>query len=295
MAIDNFTPTLWSTKLLVSLKKALIFGQPAITNRDYQGEITAQGDTVKINSIGSITISSYTKNSTITQPQEIVSAQTELVVDQADYFHFFVDDIDAAQNNVRVMGQAMQEAGYGLANTSDKFLAALLKGPFTGATAIANQMGTTGTPKTISAATDAYNFMVDLGVILDMANVPEMGRWIAVPPWFEGNLLKDDRYTRSLQSNLVSDSLVNGRINRTAGFDVLKSNNLPVGVAGAVNDYYYIFAGTNMALTAADQIMQMEAYRPELRFSDAVKGLHVYGGKLVRPEAVACLIVTRNA
>lgn len=295
MAIDNFTPTLWSTKLLVSLKKRLVFGQPGITNRDYQGEITAQGDTVKINSIGSITISSYTKGSTISSPQEIVSAQTELVIDQADYFHFFVDDIDAAQNNVSVMNQAMVEAGYGLANKSDQFLAGLLKAPFTGSSALANQLGTTGTPKTISAATDAYNYLVDLGVILGMANVPDEGRWVIIPEWFEGQMLKDDRYTRSFLTNTATDAFLNGMVTRTAGFNVMKSNNLPVGVAGAVGDYYYIFAGTNMAMTAADQIMEMRAYQPELRFADAVKGLHVYGGKLVRPEAVACLIVTRNA
>lgn len=295
MAIDNFIPSIWSSKLLVSLKKELVFAQPLITNRDYQGEIADVGDTVKINAIGPITVSDYTKNGSVAAAQELTGAQMNLTVDQAKSFHFFVDDIDQAQQKPKVMSQAMAEAGYSLATATDTFLSTLMKNLFLGATATANQLGTTTTPKALTASTDAYNYLVDLKVILDMANVPQTGRWVVVPPWFEGNMLKDDRFVRAPISSPNTNVILNGQIRFAAGFNILSSNTIPFEGTGVIGEYYFVFAGTNMAATAVDQILKMEAYRPEAKFADAVKGLHVFGGSIVRPEALACLVVDRNA
>ena len=112
MAIENFIPTLWSARILQNLHKSLVFGQAGVINRDYEGEIRNVGDSVKINAIGSITVGSYTKNSDINDPEDITGAGTTLLIDQANYFNFPVDDIDRVQARPDVMSEAMREAGY---------------------------------------------------------------------------------------------------------------------------------------------------------------------------------------
>jgi N4-gp56 family major capsid protein len=288
MALDRFIPTLWSNELLVSLKKAHIFGQPNVANRDYEGELRQAGDTVKINAIGPVTIGNYVKNTNIDDPEELNDAQTTLQITEQKYFNFQVDDIDQVQQKPKVMGQAMQEAAYGLRNTADLFLASkLVEGLASG-----NTIGTTGAPETISTATDAYEMLVDMKVRLDMANVPDVGRWAVVPPFYIGQMLKDNRFVANIES-VSREGLLNGSVGRAAGFEILTSNNIPFEGTGAVGEYYYVLAGTSMAFSFAEQIVEVEAYRPEKRFADAVKGLHVYGGKVIRPEALVGAIVDR--
>lgn len=283
MAIDNFTPEIWSNEILHNLNKAHVYGQDAVTNRDYEGEISEAGDKVKINSIGRVTIKTYTKNGAIDAPDTLTDAQRELVIDQQKYFNFEVDDIDKAQSKPKVMAEAMGEAAYGLSDTEDSFLAGLHTG-----TDSANLIGNDVTPETIAAATDYYEFLVQLGVLLTEANVPKEGRSVIVPPWYHAGLLLDSRFVGvgSAQSDEV---LRNGQVGKAAGFTILESNNVP----NTSNDKYKIQASHRMARSFAEQIASVEAFRPEGSFSDAVKGLHVYGGKLVRPTAMAVLTVDR--
>jgi len=126
--------------------------------------------------------------------------------------------------------------------------------------------------------------LVDLGVLLDEKYIPAEGRWAIVPPWYHGLLLKDQRFVSfGTEQNLAT--LRNGRVGMAAGFTILKSPLVP-NTSGAK---YKILAGHSMAITLAEQIMNVEAYRPQLRFGDAVKGLMVYGAKVVRPMSLACL------
>lgn len=282
MAITNFIPQVWTGKLLNALDKALVYGQAGIVNRDYEGEIKQAGDTVKINSIGDVTIKSYTRNSDIDAPQELTDAQQMLTITQEKYFNFAVDDVDRVQATPDVMGEAMSRSAYGLRDAADQFIAA----KYTEVPS-ANMIGTDASPKTPTAntaGTAAYEYLVDLGIILDTNNVPSEGRFVIVPPWFYGLMQKDDRFVKYGQP--PQDAvLTNGFIGRAAGFDIAKSNNVP----NTSNTLYKIIAGHPMAFSYAEQIVKVEAFRPERRFSDAVKGLHVYGGKLVRPYAWALL------
>lgn len=281
MTLENFIPEVWSRELLANLNRAHVFGAPGVVNRDYQGEITAAGDTVRINSIGRVTIGDYTKNTDMSAAETLTDAQATLVIDKQKYFNFQIDDIDRAQQNPKVMAAAMAEAAYGLRDAVDQTIAALYSDA-----ASANLIGSTGSPKTdLATASVPYNYLVDLGVLLDNANVPSDGRFAVVPPWFEGYLLKDARFVgNGTQANM--DALTNGRIGRAAGFDLYKSNNVPFA-AGPIK--YRIIAGHPMAWSYAAQITSVEAYRPQLRFADAVKGLLVYGHKVVRPDALAVL------
>ncbi len=278
MALENFIPTVWSARLLENLRKSLVYGQTGVVNRDYEGDIRDVGDTVRINAIGAITVSDYTKNMDITAPEVLQDASLLLRIEKAKYFNFAVDDIDRVQQRPKVMDAAMREAAYALRDAADQYIAAQMvaeAGVF---------LGSDASPNVLDTAAKAYELLVSIGVELDEQNVPRAGRWVVVPPWVYGLFLKDDRFVKAgtAQSDQV---LANGEVGRAAGFMILESNNVPVSASK-----YRVLAGTSAACAYAEQILKVEAYRPERRFADAVKGLHVYGAKVVRPQAL-CLSI----
>lgn len=275
MALDNFTPEIWSAQLLVNLHNSLVFGSSAVVNRDYEGEIRAYGDTVRINSIGGVTVADYTKDTDMGARQVLSSSQMALVIDQAKKFDFEIDDIDNAQNNPKVMGSAMREAAFALGNTTDSFLSGLIVASFAlGAGAAGNYLGD------VTRAT-TYEGLVDLARKLDENNAPPEGRWAVVSPLVYAGLLKDARFV-SFGTQANRATIVNRVVGTIAGFNILVSNTVPLDVADPV-----VLAGSNMAVTFAEQVSKVEAYRPHARFADAMKGLHLYGAKVVRPELTA--------
>lgn len=279
----TFIPTVWAARLLTALDKALVYGQANVCNRDYEGDIRLAGNTVKIASVGNVEVSDYVKDTDIGDPEILTDEQQTMVIDQQKYFHFFVDSVDRAQTNVNVLDEAMRQAAWSLRDKTDNYLAALMDT----AVPAGNKIGSLTTPK-VPTKDDAYEYLVDLSVLLDEANVPTSGRFAIVPAWFHGLLLKDDRFVRS--GTTRGDSrLMNGEAGEAAGFSILRSNNVPQ-TTGAK---FRIIAGHAMATSYAEQILDLQAYKPEKRFGDAVKGLHVYGAKVVRPTALACLIANK--
>ncbi|WIW27610.1 phage capsid protein [Bacillus inaquosorum] len=284
MALNNFIPTLWSARLLYNLQKNLVYGQPGVINRDYEGEIKNLGDSVTINNIGRVSVGDYTKNADMDSPQTLDDQSRKLVITEMKYFNFQIDDVDKIQQNPKLMDEAMKEAAYALKNKADSFIASQY----------VNAAHTIGSDTNVVSPTknDAYEYLVDLSVKLDEADVPEQGRWAVVPPWYEGLMLKDDRFVKA--GNMSSeDRLMNGVVGQAAGFLILKSNNAPVSTPEGGTENHKIIAGHNIAWSYADQAARVEAYRPEKRFADAVKGLHLYGAKVTRPEALAVLSAAR--
>ena len=121
MSLDTFIPQLWGDTLLVALRNVLVYGN--IVNRDWEGQIRQMGDTVRIHGIGQVTISNYVKDNDINAPQSLTDAETMLVISQAKYYNFEVDDVDAAQQHPKVMTEAMSYAAYQIANTMDSYIA----------------------------------------------------------------------------------------------------------------------------------------------------------------------------
>lgn len=281
MAINNFIPEIWAAQLQSSLKKALVFGGPSIVNRNYEGEIAAQGDTVRITSISRPTIGTYVRNTTTITPETLVDADRALVIDQSDYFAFEVDDLDMRQvrNGGALMVEAADEAAYGFADETDQYIYGLLSA---GAQA-ANVIGATA----ITTQALALTAILSLKTKLDVANVPTQGRYIVAPPWFVNKLI-DGSALSSVANAGTSDALRNGLVSRVHGFDLFQSNNIPAGFNSQADDYCVI-AGHPSACTFADQINKVEPFRPENSFSDALKGLHLYGAKVTRPAAIATL------
>lgn len=290
MSIIRFRPEIWSAALLVALRKSLVYAGPGIVNRDYEGDIAQAGDTVRITSISDPTIGTYTANSTVITPEELTDAQRTLVIDQAKYFAFFVDDVDARQAKGNVIPEAMRRAAYKLADTVDQYVAALYTGIPAANVVTAATIDISNPTSWATEAAKAYNdVLVPLKVKLDEANIPTEGRYCVIPPVFHGVLLRDDRFVRADASG-TTEGLRNGFVGRAAGFDILMSNNTPVPSA----NQNVITAGTDMAISFAEQINKTEAYRPESKFADAVKGLALYGAKLIRPEALASCTVTHT-
>jgi hypothetical protein len=305
VSLENFIPSVWAGSILRALDTLLVYAQPAIINRDYEGDVAAQGDSVRINQIGDVTVNTYSKNADMNAPEALTDAQLVLKIDQAKYFNFQIDNIDRRQASVDQMDEAARRAAYGLRKAIDGYVGSL----YTDISAT-NQIGSDASPITgtwNAAGTMAYDRLVDLAVMLDNQDVPEDGRFCVVPPWFEAYLLKDSRFVgfgTVAQDNRLASGSLGGRssgnpasqpnngggtamapVGRAAGFDVYKSNNVPNTTATK----YKIIGGHPMAWSFVQQILDTRAYEPERRFADALKGLAVYGAKVVRPNALALL------
>ncbi len=281
MAISNFIPQIWSARLLEHLDKLHVYAN--LVNRDYEGDIRAYGDTVHINQIGDITIFDY-DGSDIPDPEELDGEQQSLVIDQANAFNFQVKDIDNAQTNPKLMDAAMQRASYGMNDAIDTYLASLLAAGVDTSNVLADDES----PAVPTSAT-AYDYLVDLGVLLSEANVPTVGRWAVIPPWYYGLLLKDDRFVGN-GTDFNRGVLENGLVGQAAGFTIHVSNNVP----NTDGTLYKVLAGTNTAGSFAEQLVELEAYRLEKNFSDGVKGLQVYGAKVIQPKAIAVMSCNKS-
>lgn len=286
MATTTFIPELWSARLLYALDKAHVATN--LVNREYQGIIANQGDTVHINSIGAITVKDYTKNADIADPDALTTTDQTLVIDQCKYFNFQVDDVDNVQAAGDLVDTAMSRAAYSLADVADAYL---LKTIAAGA-ASGNTVGASSGPIALTAA-NVYENIVKLRTKLDKANVPNPGRTIIVPPEVYALLLMDDRFAKS-DAAAGQSALLNGEVGRVAGFTVYMSNNVHTGTGTDTGNtpYFEITAQVSTATTYAEQIIKTEAYRLEKRFADAVKGLHVYGAKVTDGSQIAKLIAS---
>lgn len=281
MAITLFQPEVWSATLLSVLEKSLVYAGAPCVNRNYEGEISQYGDTVHIASIADPTISTYTKDTDLTV-QVLTDSEQLLLIDQAKAFAFEIDDIDYRQSRDggALMTEAAKRAAFGLRDLTDQYVAGLMK---TGTNA-SNALGAI----TVSTTpTDAYDkVLVPLAQKLDEANVQSEGRFCVVTPAFYAKLRLDGRFIKVNESG--GNGLHNGFVGGAAGFDLMVSNNAPAGaVAGKM-----ILAGTNQATSYAEQINKVEAFRPEKRFADALKGLHLYGAKVLRSTSLASADVT---
>jgi len=285
MAINNFIPTIWAARVLENLQNAHVYAQPAVCNRDYEGDIREAGDTVRINTLGPVTVRPYIKNANMAAVQELTDASQILTISQANYFNFQIDDVDKAQTKPKVMDLAMRNAAWALAETADAWIAAMMWA----AVPAGSTQGAVGAGLNVGfgvGETAPYTALLNAAIDLDENNVPRMGRWAIVPPWFHGYLLMDDRFVGTGAAE-ADGRAVNGFVGRAAGFDIFMSNNVPF-VAGPLE--FKVLCGTNYATAYAEQINSVEAYRPELRFADAVKGLHLFGARVVYPEALALII-----
>lgn len=273
MSITNALPEVWAARIKANLLNSHVYGAPSIVNREYEGDISDYGQSVHIIGVNPVTIKTYTKDVAIAAPDALTDNETTLTIDQAFYFNFAIDDIDAVQTRPKLMDEAARTAAWGLRDKSDQYIAAAM----TADAAAGNKLGA----QTVDISDgNGYTLLVDMGTKLTQNNCPLEGRWLVMPPDYYSVILKDDRFLHATPTG--DQTLANGLVGRIAGFDIYQTNNAP-------NDNTVI-AGHSMAFSFAEQILKTEAYRPDTLFADALRGLYVFGAKVIYPE----LLVTQT-
>ena len=271
MAITQMLPSIWSARILGKLEKALVYAQPGVVRRDFEGEIRADSDRVHFHSFADLTIGTYVKDSTTLTYENLTDSRVTLLVDQAKYFAFRVDDINAAQMRPKIIDAAADRASYQLAQVADAYVASL----YTGASSAAPDNIIEVTQAT---AANVYSKFVGLAQRMDENNLPAEGRYAIIPPWILAFLRQDKTFVTQASPGTV----LNGQIGQVAGINLLVSNNVPV--TGTPTGDYHITAGVENAIGYAEQIANVEGLRLEGSFADGVRGLHLYGAKVLQPE-----------
>jgi len=271
MAITNFISTIWSENLYKKLDAKYV--AVANCNREWEGEIKQKGDRVKILGVGPITVQDYTKNSNLSAPSTLSDNVRELVISQAKAFNFQIDDIDRAQSTPKIMDEALRLAASALANEADKY--------------VFNQYAAISEDNTITVAETTQENILDniFAAILKLQNngVTE-DIVLEVSPAVASIILK----AKLLLATDNREAIENGCIGSIGGCKVFVSSNVNA-IASSGTTYYKCMMRTKRAIAFAEQLSEIEAYRPELRFADAVKGLMLYGAKIVYPEEIMLL------
>jgi len=333
----NFSPVIYSKKVQLAFRKASTVED--ITNSDYFGEISNMGDSVKIIKEPEVSVTTYARGTQITA-QDLTDEDFTLVVDQANYYAFKIDDIEAAHSHVNFMQMASDRAAYRLRDQYDQDVLGYLSGYYQSAKHIQSDTARTTFPGTKAISTAGSDELLatmklkkgDFGNIttasagdhsiplsprlpgataaststatplqviarmsrlLDQQFVDTQGRWLVVDPVFV-ELLKDED-SRLLNGLFGGEGLQNGLIiNNLHGFRVYVSNNLPklgtgpatTGTANQNSNFGVMVAGHDSAIATAQQITKTETYRDPDSFADIVRGMHLYGRKILRPEGI---------
>jgi hypothetical protein len=286
----SFIPEIWSAKLIENFYDATVLA--AISNTDYEGDIKSMGDTVNIRTTPDLTIRSYEKGMTL-QLERPDKAKVQLLIDQGEYFAAIEDDVDKVQADINLMDTWAKDASEKMKIKIDQnVLAGMLtgvaatnKGATAGRISGDINLGTTAAPVAVTK-TNVIDLLVDMGTVLDEANAPESGRFIVIPAKMAGLIKKSDLKDASITGDGAS-IVRNGRLGMIDRFTVYTSHNLNVA-----SGKFDIIAGHKMGLTFASQMTEMESLRAESTFGNIIRGLQVYGYKVVKGEALATAVVT---
>ena len=276
-AYSVFIPEIWSQKLNNMLTKECVMLQ--CVNRNWEGEIKNQGDKVKIIQPADVTIS--TLGTDTLEYKELAPTSTDLVIDQKKFFAFKINDVAQVQSNTDIMEAHLRNAKKAIEEVQDAYLLSLHSNVTT-----ANTVGSESSAISLDKTT-IYSKFVDLALRLKNSDAVSAGvrPWVVINPTIESYLLQSSEFISA--HNVADKTLREGAIGRIAGMDVLVSTNLT-----AVSSKYYVLAGTNEAITFASQLAKIESLRDQSSFSDLVRGLYLYGAKVVQPNALAKMIVT---
>ncbi len=276
MALTNFIPTVWSETLYRELDAEYVGVKNC--NREFEGDIRKCGDTVNICGIGDIAVFSYAKNSDISNLQTLDSTKTQLLIDQSNGFNFQIDDIDRAQSNPKVMQHAMRQAANALAKSADDYVFGLYS------TVDADHT----LSKTAVTAENILDTLIEARKMLMLHNVGATDEVVLeVTPEVAAVILK-------AKIAVCSDTepLENGCIGSVVGFKIYVSNNVKKVTGSGNTVSHKCFARTRRAIAFAEQLNDVEAYRPEKRFADAIKGLHLFGAKVIYANELVLLDLT---
>ena len=306
----NFAPEIFSQKVLKFFRRASVVED--ITNTDYAGEIENFGDTVRIIKEPTVTVASYTRGSVV-NPQNLADDQITMTVDQANAFAFKIDDIEERHSHVNFEALATSSGAFALKRKYDKTVlqamsdgagiaASAVSGTTLTTTAAAGTLGTANAPSNIETDDNGINLMLAMARLLDDESVPEENRWFVAPPIFyekcfqAGNKIAEVQVsgdaTSPLRNGLATVGTLAGfrcykstALNSTGGTDqvTLTDGTATLATDGSEN---IVLAGHMSSTSTASHIAKTEVVRSTESFSDVIRGLHVFGQKVLRQEAI---------
>ncbi len=280
MGFTNFIRNVWSASIEMALQKVLVF--QSVANTNYEGQLVNLGDEVTILQIGNPTAKAYTKDTDIAAPEKLNDAASKLKADQAYYFNFAANDVEAVQAKQQVLNQCTQNAAFAFADAVDQYMAGLYTQA--GLTLYSN-----ATPVDVTSL-NVDDVILEAGEKMSENNIPRAaGRFMIVPEWFYTKMILAGLATKTSNDQLYDNSVITRRHN----FDIIVSNN--VSKNSSSWDKTRIICGVRgQSFTFAGVINSVEPYRPEKRFEDAVKGLYIFGGKIVRPDKTLVLYADKT-
>ncbi|MBS4017456.1 MAG: hypothetical protein KGZ68_04380 [Dechloromonas sp.] len=306
----TFIPTLWSGKFNAKFYATTVFGD--IANTDWQGEISGLGDKVVIQNVPDIGIADYTIGSTLTYVP-VTPGTIEMQIDRAKSFNFPIHDVLVAQSKPNQMEMFSNDASMQMKIAIDRDIlvgtstrqgvwnavAAANQGATAGVLSGAYNLGTAAAPIALSSAGAALDTILKMAAVLDEQNVPEEGRWLLIDPATRQALMNTN-LANALQMGDDKSMVRNGKVGMIDRFQVYVSNLLPR--AAATQDYFgaaaagtakrrLILAGHKSAITFASQLVKTESIRNPNDFGDLVRGLNVYGYKVVKDTALTSALV----
>ena len=302
LSAAGFIPEIWSGKLIEKFYASTVLA--AISNTAYQGEISGHGDKVKIRTKPTVTIKDYRADGLL-ELERPVGSVIDLLIDQGKYFNTILDDVMDVQSDLNNLSLWSDDAANQMKLVIDTAVlrsmvnqaATQNRGATAGKISGNLNLGVTGTPLSLTATpstgdVEVLDMILRLGQALDEQNIPEAGRWIVLPTWAATLIKKSELRQVYLSGDGVS-MLRNGRLGQIDRFTLYVSNLLPTGVAGGLAaGETAIFAGSTHALTFASQVTKVETLRSEMTFGTILRGLQVYGSKVVDGTALAQAIVT---
>ena len=260
-----------ASALMQPLKQTWAFAQEGVTNRDFEGEIRGKGDEVIVSNLGRPTIRKYDESEDMVV-EDLEFGERKFKIDQGDYFNFKIPLVSSVQSGLDVKPEAVNEAAEGMSEQVDTYIGKLMKDGVKNS----NKVGTL--PLDIEKK-DAYKTLVALRKKLNATSVPKTDRFVMVGPEMESALLYDERLDKAVNN----DNILNGEIGRLLGFRIISAPTVPT-VAGRE----VVIAGHPMATAFGYQITEVaESSMLPFRFARAITGLQVYGGSVIRPEALA--------
>lgn len=292
----QFIPEIWSTKVIEKYYDATVLSQ--ISNTDYEGEIRNQGDKVIIRTDATLEINDYSIGQTLVN-QRPIGGTIELLIDKGFYWSTIIDDVVEKQQDIDQMNRWAMDAAEQLKIKLDSRvlgsivpdIAAANKGANAGRISGDIDLGTTGAPEAVTSS-NILEYILKMGQVLDEQNVPETGRFLILPYWATTCLKLSDIKDASLTGD-GSSPLRNGRVGMIDRFTVYNSNLLPTYTDGLDKTTHFL-AGTKAGLTFATQLTKTETLRAESTFGDIMRGLMVYGHKVVKPEALVALYAKKG-
>jgi hypothetical protein len=302
----TFIPEIWSGKLIEKFYASTVLA--AISNTDYEGEIKNQGDKVNIRTKPTVTIRDYEAGQALVVERPSSSIVT-LLIDKGKYFNTVLDDVMEVQADINLMDLFSSDAGEQMKITIDTLVllglvnqatATTNRGTTAGAISASINLGATTTPVALvnrnpaSGKVEIVDMLVRLGQVLDERNIPETGRWVVMPAWAT-SLIKTSELRDAALTGDGQTMLRNGRLGMVDRFTIYSSNLLPSGVAGGfAAGEWVIYAGHAHALTFASQMTKVETLRSENTFGTLLRGLQVFGYKVLDGTALAQAIVTNG-